>query len=170
MWDTDIETAETNTLGKKMAELDAKAQKDALDKKEEAEERRKKNHDFVQFNRGGLDALSKITNPIALRAFLFLTKEMNRENKIIVSQQTLAERLGVSRQSISTAVKELVNNKMFTILKSGSSSIYCLNADVVWSDAGNKKQYASFRATVLVSKKEQSPALKRTTVKRLDTK
>lgn len=172
MWETDIEANAVENLDEKMTRLNRKAQEEALKKAEEQEERKKKNLDFVQFNRTGLDALVKLSNPLAIRVFMLLTKEMNKENKIIVSQQTLAQLLGVTRQSVSNAIKELVEKNMFTILKTGSSSVYCLNADVVWSDRADKKKYASFRATVLVSEKEQNPPtkVKKTKVNRIDIK
>lgn len=172
MWELDTEEVMEENLDNKMARLNAKASADALKKKEEAEERKKKNLDFVQFNRTGLDALVKLKNPLAVKVFMLLSKEMNKENKIIVSQQTLAELLDVSRQSVSAAVKELIKQNMFTVLKTGSSSIYCMNADVVWADRADKKKYASFRATVLVSQKEQTPTVKvkKTKVNRIDVK
>jgi len=164
MWDDEVSNPsheDKSSFYQEIARLNEKARIAYLIEQEEEEKERKKNHDFVQFTRKGLSVLSSITNPIALRVFLFLSEKMDRENKIIVSQQTLAEVLGVSRQSISTAVKELVDKQMLMILKTGSSNIYCLNANVVWTTYGNRKEYATFKATVFISKTEQLQRLKK---------
>lgn len=157
-----------NVFDVRLAQLNVQANMEAQVKQDAAIQRKKKNHDFVQYSRQGLNALTTIANPIALRLFLLLTKEMNTENKIIASQQTLAEILGVTRQSISVAAKELIDKSFFTVMKSGSSTVYCLNADVVWTTYENKKKYATFRASVLVSESEQPKKIKKTTLKKIE--
>lgn len=138
----------------KIDQLDQKARMDELVQQEKYEEDARKNHDFVQFTRHGLDNLGKL-DATAIKVFLLISKEMNRENKLIISQKTLATLLDYSRQTISTAIKSLIHHKFLTILKSGSTNIFCLNSDVVWSTDNQKRQYASFTARVYISEDEQ---------------
>jgi hypothetical protein len=102
--------------------------------------------------------------------FLLLSKEMDKENKIIASQETLADLLNCTRQSVSTAAKHLIKNNMITIFKTGNSSIYCLNSELVWTDRADKKKYASFNAKVLISEKEQGTKIKKSRTKRIEIK
>ena len=118
------------------------------------EEEAKKNHDFVQFTRRVYinSAKSKIT---ALQIFYSSLKEMDKENKLIVSQQTLAEYFAVSRSTVAVAIKELFDSELIYLLKIGKQNIYCLNANVVWTRERDKLHLARFRASVIVSQEEQ---------------
>jgi DNA-binding transcriptional regulator YhcF (GntR family) len=135
--------------------LDIKSRQQQLDDEQKALENAKKNHDFVQFTRKGLLKLSRINNLLSHQIFLFISKEMDRENKVILSQQTLAEIFDVSRQSINTAIKELEKNEMLSIYKVGSTNVYCLNANIVWTTYRDKIELAKFKANVIISKSEQ---------------
>lgn len=140
----------------KRAILDNKARQQQLDQEEKLEEELKKNHDFVQFTRKGLLKLSQLKSGLSHQIFHYLTKEMDRENKIIISQCTLAEIFEVTRQSISQAVKELTELELLTVLKIGNANIYCLNAAIVWSQERDKIHLAKFNAKVIISKSEQA--------------
>jgi len=137
-----------------IVELDQKARQQQIDEEDRAREKAKKNHNFVQFTRVGLLQLSKI-NAFAAQVFLYLAKEMDYEAKIIVSQETLADIFEVTRGTINIAIKELVKEKMIEIIKVGNSNIYCLNAFVVWNTYHTNLVFAKFKATIIVSKKEQ---------------
>lgn len=119
------------------------------------QEQLKKNLDFVQFTRKGMTKLSKLRNGLSHALFHYLAKEMGRDNSIIVSQQTLAEIMDTSRISINTAVKELEAHELLQICKVGNQNIYCLNADIVWTQERDKLHLARFRAAVIISEKEQ---------------
>lgn len=139
----------------KTALLDNKARQQQIEQEEKLDAELKKNHDFVQFTRKGLLKLSQLKSGLAHQIFHYLTKEMDRENKIIISQGTLAEIFEVTRQSISQAVKELIELELLTILKIGNANIYCLNAAIVWSQERDKIHLAKFNAKVIISKSEQ---------------
>ena len=142
------------------------------DRADEIEEQLKKNHDFVQFTRKGLTKLSKLKSALASSVFLFLSKEMDRENKLMISQGTLAEIMEVSRQSVNTAIRELVDNQLIEVLKVGSQSVYCLNANVVWTRERDKLHLARFKANIIVSKEEQTQSAKvrKTNMKQISLK
>lgn len=141
-------------------------------REDEIEEQLKKNHDFVQFTRKGLTKLSKLKSALASSVFLFLSKEMDRENKLMISQGTLAEILEVSRQSVNTALRELVDNQLIEVVKVGSQSVYCLNANVVWTRERDKLHLARFKANIIVSKEEQTQSAKvrKTNMKQISLK
>lgn len=145
------------TYDEKITELDQKARQQQLAEEEKLEELRKKNHDFVQFTRSSLLVLAKVQakSGLAGAIFMFLSNKMKQDNKVIVSREALAEFFEVSKTGISNAIKLLVESKLIKVLKSGNSNIYCLNADVVWSTYGNKKEYAEFSCQVFLSKSEQ---------------
>ena len=142
-------------MDEKMARLNNKARKDNQDEEEKLDELLKKNHDFVQFSRTGLLKLSQLKSGLSHQIFHYLTREMDTENKLIISQGTLAEIFECTRQSINQAVKELIQNKLIEILKIGNTNIYCLNAAVVWSQERTKLHLAKFNAKVIISETEQ---------------
>jgi hypothetical protein len=148
-------TTDHPTMADKMTQLDMRARQQQIADEERRELEAKKNHDFVQFTRKGLMKLCKLKNGVAHQIFHYLSKEMDTENKLIISQNTLAEIFDVSRMSISTAVKELVKAELIDILKVGNANIYCLNAQVVWTQERDKIHLARFNAKVIISKDEQ---------------
>lgn len=176
MFESDVmekpETQHAESMSEKMARLNNEARQAELKAKEKAEEEAKKNHDFVQFTRKGLLKLSQIRNGVAHQIFHYLSKEMDYENKLIISQQTLAEIFEVSRMSVSTAIKELVKAQLIEILKVGNANIYCLNAQVVWTQERTKLHLAKFNATVVISKTEQEKfaQVKKTKLKQVSLK
>ena len=68
------------------------------------------------------------------RLFMLMLELMDESNGLIASQTILASRLGVSRPTISSAVKYLQKHKYIAIYKSGNSNVYFLNASLVWTD------------------------------------
>ena len=80
---------------------------------------------------------------------------------VIVSQQTLASIMDVSRVSINSAIKELESKELIQIRKTGNQNIYCLNAEIVWTRERDKLHLARFRRAVIISDKEQVKTKKR---------
>lgn len=112
--------------------------------------------DFVQLTRGNMKDMRELSSK-SLAAFqvLFLIAErMNKSNALVISQATLAEILGYSRNAINVAVKLLEKERWVQIIKIGQSNAYIANAQVVWRDASGKR-YTSFNAQVVASESEQ---------------
>ena len=141
---------------------DNKARMADYDRADRQEDELKKNHDFVQFTRKGMTKLSTIRNGLSHALFHFLAKEMGGDNSVIVSQQTLASIMDVSRVSINSAIKELESKELIQIRKTGNQNIYCLNAEIVWTRERDKLHLARFRAAVIISDKEQVKTKKNT--------
>ena len=130
----------------------------------------KPNSNFVQFYRNEMHGLRELiaTDPKAANLFMLLTEKMDTENALVVSQEVLAEVLGVSKRTVIRQINLLKEKGFVQILKSGTSNIYLVNANIAWTSSGNKKEYAKFKANVLVSKSEQEYNLKEKKHKQLD--
>jgi|AYRG01.1.fsa_nt_gi DNA-binding transcriptional ArsR family regulator len=135
-----------------------------LEKKEEEERKREKNSPFgrwTQYNNQHTKEMMwlALKHPKAHAILLFLVDQMDNYNAVICSMQVLQEVLGVSRQTISTAIKVLKENGFIAVLKSGTSNVYAINDSVYWKSWGNKKQYSKFPANVVLSLSEQEKKL-----------
>lgn len=137
-----------------------KRELEAIEAKEaEQRERAKKNSDFFMvFKKDGSPVIRNLIGvaPIAARVFLLLAEQADRTNAIVASQIALANALGVSKASITRAVKTLLEKQLIEVLKSGGTNVFILNPDVVWSAWKTGKDYCMFgNAKVLISKNEQ---------------
>jgi DNA-binding Lrp family transcriptional regulator len=80
---------------------------------------------------------------------------MGRNNALVVSQAAIAEKVGIGRQAVSTAVKLLSEHKFIEIVKVGNLCVYRVNTRVAWQ--GNRgERYAHFMADVIAVEKEQT--------------
>lgn len=120
------------------------------------------NKPFYQFYKHNFKTIRKALrdNPLAANLFLFLVDNMDSKNALLVSQKALEEVLEVGRTSIYNAVKYLVKNQFIKVLKSGTSNIYCVNADIVWTQRADKKVHAKFEAAVYLTASEQDDDVK----------
>ena len=87
---------------------------------------------------------------------------------MIVSIETISELLEWSRPTVCRKIKFLKEKNFITTARTGNSSIYFVNANIAWSTYGNKKEYAKFKASVLISKSEQEYRIKSTKFKQID--
>ncbi len=119
------------------------------------------NANFVQLYQDKMPFLISMIreNSTAANVFLFLVEHMDKRNAIIISQQAIAEGLGLTRKTIHTAVKYLREKKALEIFKSGTSNIYAINSQIVWKTNANGKKYALFDARVYITKSEQETPL-----------
>lgn len=115
------------------------------------------NKDFKQFSNRHLSSIRAIAqeNPCALAVFLLLIEHMDKKNALVISRETISDLLGISTRSVSSHVKYLKDRQLIAVMRSGSSNIYHLNAQVVWSSTADKKKYAKLDAAVVLSEKEQ---------------
>lgn len=116
-----------------------------------------KNPDFFQFVKGGYPAVKKLLRekPLAGNIFMWMVEYMDRNNRLLVSYDALIEEFSKSRMTIYNAMKHLQDEKFLTVVKSGNSNIYCLNANIVWQNSADKREYASFACSVYVTANEQ---------------
>jgi len=119
------------------------------------------NANFVQFYNDHLDLIMLMTreNPTALNIFLWVVKHMDTRNALVVSQQTIAETLGIHKNTVYLAVKYLKERKALTILRSSNTNIFAINAQVVWRSTVAAKRFAHFDAKVYISDSEQDKSI-----------
>jgi len=137
----------------------------------ERHEREKKSpyRDWYQFNRKYGKEMRWLAKkyPSAQVLLLFLLEKMDQRNALMCSYQVLQEAIGMSRQTISTAVKTLKNHNFITVFKSGGSNIYAVNKQLAWSSWGTNYEYAEFDAKIIISKSEQKTNVKSKKIKQI---
>jgi len=129
----------------------------------------KKNSPFVQLSDpDGIKAMRLLTNanPMAANVFYLFMQHMDSQNCLIVSMDTIGGKLGISRPTVYRAVKYLKENNYIAVLKSGTSNVYTLNANIVWKDRGDKKVEALLYGAVLLSLDEQPDDIKKIVAKK----
>lgn len=121
----------------------------------------RQNRDFVQFYRSFLDDITELSsNSIAFKLFIFIVKHMDNNNALCVSMASLQEILGYSRQHISNGVRFLKDKGFLCVLKSGTTNIYVINPDIVWTSYDYQKSYCKFQTNVIVTPNENAEYLK----------
>ena len=141
-----------------LTSIEMRARQRDFARADEANERAKKNHDFVQLQRATTDVLSLLgaKHGLALAIFVFMIGRMQRDNSIAVSRDSLAHFLQVGKSSVSNAMKILVEHNIISTKKIGRSNVYLLNAYVTWSTHNNLKYCAGFKKTVFLDPSDQA--------------
>ncbi|MFM0465096.1 hypothetical protein PQR34_45080 [Paraburkholderia sediminicola] len=119
------------------------------------------NHGFVQVSRKYLDELDELAfrSPAARKLLTSLVKAMNKQNAVMVSQESLIKLTGLSSATIKRAVALLREQKWIEILKVGTSNVYRVNSGVFWQARADGR-WASFSAEVVVNLDEQDSITK----------
>lgn len=132
---------------------------DEIKREKEENERARKSpfNNFIQVNRDYYKAedwlMSK--SPIAYRIFKFLINNMDGYNAVVCSYKVLQEHFDISQVTVARAIKLLKEKKYIGIYKSGTSNVYCVNKNIVWSSWGSNFKYAKFGANIILSSSEQ---------------
>jgi hypothetical protein len=115
------------------------------------------NTNFAQLYDDQLDLIILMTkeNPTALTVFLWIVKFMDSRNALVVSQQAIADALGLHKNTVYLAVKYLKEKKGLTVLRSSNTNIFAINAQIVWRNSADAKKFAHFDAKVYISEFEQ---------------
>lgn len=100
-------------------------------------------------------------SPLAAKLMHLLVARMSEYNAVIISQATLAELVGATRQGVQKALSLLVRDRWIEIRQigqTGSVNAYITNARVAWSGPRDGIRYALFHAAVVASSREQPDA------------
>ena len=119
----------------------------------------KKNLPFIQLSRSRMSPMRELVkkNPVAAEVLLYFIGHMDsRTNALIASYTFLQEKLGYSRATVWSAIKELKEGRWIRVLRSGNMSIYCVDPNVAWSRYRDEKHHAYFNAVVAVTSSEQT--------------
>lgn len=134
-------------------------------KKEEARRRKNEGSPFSKWtqlnNEHTKDLMTlAVKYPRAHAVLYFLVDQMDNKNAVIVSINTMAELMGVSRQTISNSIKILKDTNFIDIHKTGHSYVYSINNSVFWKSYQKNREYAKFSAKVIISSEEQEEPIK----------
>jgi hypothetical protein len=113
---------------------------------------------FFAFNKSNFHSIENLIfeHQLAATMFMFFVNEMDNTNAICISYKAMEEIFLRSRKTLSNAISFLKENNYIVIMKSGNMNIYCINAQIVWSQSQDKIDYAKFNATVYITKTEQN--------------
>ena len=116
------------------------------------------NDKFVQLYIDKLDLIIEMTgeNSTAVKVFVWLLQHMDKRNALVISQEALAEAMGMHRTTIFRCTNYLKKKKAVDVVKSGSTNIYAVNAQIAWKSGANGKKYALFDAGVYIVDSEQN--------------
>ena len=139
-----------------MAIIEKIADKDLTQEERKACDDKKRNHNFLQVYKYNMKPFRELIgkNPTAAEIYWFLAEYMNNGNAVSCSSKVLEEVTGKSRMTIYRAIKELKERGFLTVIKSGSSNVYVMNPNVVWSSWNNNKKYCEFKGPILVARSE----------------
>lgn len=116
---------------------------------------------FVQTERKAHELWDELIKeyPAAARLMHRLVALMDRRGAVVVSQKTLAELLGVHRNTVGKAVKVLEKHNWIDTTQLGATTggvkAYVVNRRVAWADKRENQRFAIFDARVVVSAAEQ---------------
>jgi biotin operon repressor len=99
-----------------------------------------------------------IKTPVAMGTLMFMVNRMSRTNALVVSQQAIADELGVTRRSINTAIGVLESGNFIETVKVGGAIVYRVNTRVAWQGARGAR-FAHFNADVVAFENEQDKKL-----------
>ena len=116
------------------------------------------NYNFVQLSRSYLSQMRHLArkSPISSEILFYLVEHMGRTtNAVVISQKALSEVIGVTRPTISKALKVLREENWIDVVKIGNVNAYCVNERAFWQAKRNQRRYAIFSATVIAAESEQ---------------
>jgi DNA-binding transcriptional regulator YhcF (GntR family) len=145
---------------RRIAELQADADQFEALKRQKEEEAKRQNRDFVQVYPKGWKRLQTLirTNPSAARVYAFLSEHIDGTcGAVVVSQDVIAESLGVHRRTIIRLTKQLEDDGALVRIKVGTGIYaYALDPDEVWKSWDEHKDLAAFRTRTLVKKSDRA--------------
>ena len=114
------------------------------------------NAGFIQVSKVYIDEMNDLAQHAqsAHRVLWTLIKEMNKQNAVMISQDSLCRLTKLSSATVKRAVALLREQQWLEVLKMGTANIYRVNSNVVWQDRADGR-WASFNAHVILNFDEQ---------------
>jgi hypothetical protein len=119
------------------------------------------NAGFIQVSKVYIDEMNDLAQHAASahRVLWTLIKEMNKQNAVMISQDSLCKLTKLSSATVKRAVALLREQQWLEVLKMGTANIYRVNSNVVWQDRADGR-WASFNAHVILNFDEQDGVTK----------
>jgi hypothetical protein len=99
-----------------------------------------------------------IKSPVAMGALMLMVNRMSRTNALVMSQQEIADDLGVTRRSVITAIGVLEAGNFIEVVTVGAARVYRVNTRVAWQGVRGAR-FAHFTADVFATEKEQGQSV-----------
>lgn len=121
-----------------------------------------KNSDFVMFFRQHLTEIAELNKKDAKAGalFLFFCQQMDQSNALVCSIETLGELNGMAVATVHRKIKVLKDNGFIDVQKTGTANVYFVNSRIAWTSARSGREFAKFKANVILSAKEQEKKTK----------
>lgn len=119
--------------------------------------RAKEDRDFVKMYRQFVSQIADLSmqDVQALRVLLFLVRQMDSKNALVIPMSLIADMLGITRQTVSAKVKYLESEGWISIMRVGRQNVYIVNPDVFWTAYADQKSFCRFEAQVVLSSEDQ---------------
>lgn len=98
---------------------------------------------------------------LAVEVLMYFFDNMSKTNVIMISQQSIGDKLGVSRQSISKAINVLKDEDIIGIAKISNANVYIINPAMVWGDTNQKRGLVTLNGNILLGEDENEALFKR---------
>lgn len=133
-----------------------------------------KNQDFVMFFRNNMKLIGELNKQDAKAGalFLFFCEQMDQSNALVCSLETISEINGWAVPTTKRKIKFLKDQGFIDVQKSGNANIYFVNARIAWTSSRAGREYAKFKANVILSAREQdkTPSFEKTKFKTITLK
>ena len=115
-----------------------------------------KNSNFIQLYREHMSEVRWLmaNHQFASSLLFFILEHMDNRNALACSYAVFEDYFEKSRTTVYRAIKLLQENGFIDVLKMGSSNVYIVNHQLVWSDKNTYKKFAKYDGKILVSRKE----------------
>lgn len=143
----------------RLVELETEKATEEAARKAADEERKRQNTGFTQVYPKGWARLQDLIqkDPAGARIYAFIAQHMDaRTGALVVSQETMAEAIGVHERTIRRITKRLEDQAVMVRIRVGAGVYaYCLDAAEVWKSWDDEKQHAAFTTRTLVKKADR---------------
>jgi hypothetical protein len=120
------------------------------------------NSGFVQVSKIYIDEMNQLAHyaPSAHRVLWTLIKEMDKQNAVMLSVDSLCRLTKLGPATIKRAVALLREQQWMDVYKIGTSNVYRVNSALVWQARADGK-WASFNARIVLNFEEQDATTKK---------
>lgn len=120
------------------------------------EDERRKNHGFTQLDDIGAASFERLMgkSPKAACLFLRLCRMMDHRGAIVASRQALAALADANYANVGRLVRDMQDYGLIRRARMGGATVIAINPDIAWRSFGGAKQYAMFRAVVVIDEAE----------------
>jgi len=117
-----------------------------------------KNSNFIQVSRkqgtAAIAALAK-KSVLALQIYMFLAEKIDEFNAVVCPSKVLEEKFKRSRSRISAATSILKKGNYLGVSKAGTTNVYHLNSDAIWTSKNGMRKHAECKGIILMALSEQ---------------